>query len=269
MLTEKQKLDIIVERSKGSSAWAISKQLKIPYSTTRNFMAKYKKDKTIENRKSTGRRPSLSEYDFIELESIKKETPLVDAVTLSTKLHEKNKKEVSSQTIRNGLNMMGYFNGSVISKPCLTKKHQKRRFDIVSKWALNPHSFWKNIIFSDEVPFQLKNGLGVTKCWKKVGDSYNPDYINKTFKYGGGTIMFWGCFSAQGVGNLVVIDGIMDRFKYVKILANNLTDSASKLGLKKFIFQQDNDPKHTSKHAKSYFTENNIQVLNGQLKVQI
>lgn len=48
-----------------------------------------------------------------------------------------------------------------------------------------------------------------------------------------------------GTGNLVFIDGILDKYKY--ILKNNLKDSARKLGLlEDFHFQQDNDPKHTA-----------------------
>ncbi len=48
---------------------------------------------------------------------------------------------------------------------------------------------------------------------------------------------------------------------YVNILANNLGDSAAIMGLDSFIFQQDNDPKHTSGYAKDYFLTKNIQAL--------
>jgi hypothetical protein len=44
----------------------------------------------------------------------------------------------------------------------------------------------------------------------------------------------------------------MDSKKYVNILSNNLKASASVMELENFIFQQDNDPKHTSKLAKKF-----------------
>ena len=46
--------------------------------------------------------------------------------------------------------------------------------------------------------------------------------------------MFWGCFSYNGVGNLVVINGIMDRFQHLDIIQNNLPDSAQKMNLNNY-----------------------------------
>ena len=63
--------------------------------------------------------------------------------------------------------------------------------------------------------------------------------------------MVWGCFVANGVGNLTIIDGNMDKNKYINILKENLHTFADRLGLRNnFIFYQDNDPKH-----KAYITK--------------
>ena len=73
--------------------------------------------------------------------------------------------------------------------------------------------------------------------------------------------MVWGCMGSNGVGNLFFIEGTMDRFSYVRILSENLAVSAEKLEMDWFTFQQDNDPKHTSKHARDYFSTSDIQVM--------
>ncbi|GFT84348.1 transposable element Tc1 transposase [Trichonephila clavipes] len=78
-----------------------------------------------------------------------------------------------------------------------------------------------------------------------------------TVKHGGGLIMVRGCMAATGVGNLVIIDGIMKQYSYLNILKNNLSQSASKLGLDgSFTFQQDNDPKHAARFVREWLLYN-------------
>lgn len=49
---------------------------------------------------------------------------------------------------------------------------------------------------------------------------------------------------------------------YINILDRNLQQSARELGLgRRFIFQQDNDPKHVCKISKEYFKAKKINVL--------
>ncbi|KOX77774.1 hypothetical protein WN51_10564 [Melipona quadrifasciata] len=57
----------------------------------------------------------------------------------------------------------------------------------------------------------------------------------------------YGGESENRTGNLVFIDGILNKYKYLNILKENLKQSAIKLNLlDDFYFQQDNDPKHTA-----------------------
>ncbi|CAB1458212.1 unnamed protein product [Pleuronectes platessa] len=74
--------------------------------------------------------------------------------------------------------------------------------------------------------------------------------------------MLWGCFSSAGTGKLVRIEGKMDGAKYREILEENLMQSAKDLRLgRRFIFQQDNDPKHTARATKEWFGLKNVNVL--------
>ncbi len=60
--------------------------------------------------------------------------------------------------------------------------------------------------------------------------------------------MLCGCFSTFGVGNLVFIDGTLNKEGYLKILRDNVLQSEEKMGLgHHFKFWQDNDPKHKSR----------------------
>ena len=75
--------------------------------------------------------------------------------------------------------------------------------------------------------------------------------------------MMWGCMSWDGVGYSCKIDGRMDVELYSQNLEDELQNSLEQWGKgpADIIFQQDNDPKHTGKLAKSQFKDYGIQVM--------
>jgi hypothetical protein len=99
---------------------------------------------------------------------------------------------------------------------------------------------------------------------RRVGERYIPECIVPTVKHGGGKIQVWGCFSYHGVGPMKRIKGIMNGPIYRGILKHHMAPYLRKLKKEKkvqFIFQQDNDPKHTSNVAKNYLNNANFVLL--------
>ncbi|KAF8596990.1 hypothetical protein BDV93DRAFT_410295, partial [Ceratobasidium sp. AG-I] len=68
-------------------------------------------------------------------------------------------------------------------------------------------------------------------------------------KHGGGSVMVWGCITAQGVGRLYRIDGRLTAVRYTEILGTELLGTLHdhSIPVRRTIFQQDNNPKHTAK----------------------
>jgi len=79
--------------------------------------------------------------------------------------------------------------------------------------------------------------------------------------HGGGSIMFWGCVAYNGVGDLVPVDGMMTKSKYLEVLNNFAFPSGDKLIGESFIFQQDNAPCHKAKMITSFLSEIGVYIL--------
>jgi hypothetical protein len=93
----------------------------------------------------------------------------------------------------------------------------------------------KHIIFSDECKFKMFYSDEHVKKWRRLGTGLLPKNITPTVKFGGGSVMVWGCISCHGVGRLVFIDEKINAARYVNILANNLEESAELMGLDSYI----------------------------------
>ena len=122
----------------------------------------------------------------------------------------------------------------------------------------------KRVLWSDETKINRIGSDGKVYCWKRHGETVSDRTSTPTVKHGGGNnLMVWGCMGWNGVGMLVEVQGIMDANQFCSILEEGLVESFKKLGMDEDerIFQQDNDPKHTSKKAQRWLLDNNIRLL--------
>ncbi|KAI4873951.1 hypothetical protein NFI96_010166 [Prochilodus magdalenae] len=93
-------------------------------------------------------------------------------------------------------------------------------------------------------------------------DQYHLKNTIPTVKHGGGSIMLWWCFSAHGTGQLHCIKERMTGAMYCGILGNNLLPSVKALKMGRgWVFQHDNDPKHTARITKEWLRKKHIKVL--------
>ena len=95
-----------------------------------------------------------------------------------------------------------------------------------------------------------------------MNEAFNDKCVVKTVKHGGGSIMVWGCRVRSGVGNLVFMESTMKKEDYFSILQQNVTPRVEKLGLGgNWMFQQDNEPKHSSRIVKEWLLYRKPKVL--------
>jgi hypothetical protein len=169
---------------------------------------------------------------------------------------------ISSQTVHRHLSQVGMKAVVKKKRPLLTKRHRKERLDFAithQDWTVED---WKNVVWSDETKINHLGSDGRKWVWKKKGEGLSDRLVEGTKKFGGGSLMMWGCMTWDGVGYACKIDGKMDAELYVQILDEDLQTSLQHFNKSSndIIFQQDNDPKHTSKKAQTWFEDNQIKV---------
>ena len=141
--------------------------------------------------------------------------------------------------------------------PLLLKRYRDARVKLARE-----HREKEKVLWTDETKNELFGHNNRNHSWRKDGEVYSPKNTVPTVKFGGGSRMIWGCFSAKGVGKISVIDGKMNTEKYKQILQENLISSVESLKLRSdYIFQSDNDPKHTTKSTKTWMSVNNVNLL--------
>jgi hypothetical protein len=96
----------------------------------------------------------------------------------------------------------------------------------------------------------------------RVGAPPSPEQFTGTVKHDA-KLMVWGCFAAHGVGRLYRVQGILEKYQFLRILMDELLPSVETLfpNNAPWIFQQDNDPKHTALMNQGYLRANNVNIL--------
>jgi transposase len=161
------------------------------------------------------------------------------------------------------LKSMGFQAKIKKKKPFLTKRHKNLRLQWAKRYQNWTVADWSKVIFTDETKINVWGSDGVKYYWIRPGDPLQPHHLDLTVKFGNGSVMMWGCMSIHGVGYGSCIEGTMNASVYCNILNTTFNESLDwwNLGYEDIIFQQDNDPKHTSKKAKKWFSDRDIEVL--------
>jgi len=213
---------------------------------------------------SAGGRPKkLSQRDVQHavrlLTSGEKET----ANEVSKDLRNINKENVSAKTVRRALKSVGLKPAVKKKKALLTARHKRARLEWAEAhkdWTVED---WKRVVWSDETKINRLGSDGRKWVWKKPGERMTDRTVEGTVKFGGGSVMVWGCMLWDGIGYAAKIDGRMDADLYCQILKEDLVESLEFYGKEAsdIIFQQDNDPKHTSRKAKEVMEELELTVM--------
>lgn len=248
---------IISLRETGLSYREIMQKVNCSYGGVWDVIHRYENTKKLENAVRSGRPKKLTCRERREIIRKSQKSPFTSAPELAADLASTSGKIVHPQTIRNVLHSSEIYGRAPRKKPLISEGNRQKRLAFAKEYVNKPIGFWNSVIFSDESKFNLFGSDGKKYVWRKSGTELLAKNLRPTVKHGGGNRMVWGCMAASGVGNLVFIEGRMKATDYIDILRDNLKESAVKLGLSgSFVFQQDNDPKHTAGSTREWLLYN-------------
>jgi hypothetical protein len=217
-----------------------------------------------ELQKSIGGRPSkLSPSNICHAIHLISTQKAENAVQVTKTLTNIINKPLSPTTVCRHLKKAGMKAVVKTKRPLLSAKHRKARLDFAhahKDWTIED---WKRVIWSDETKINCLGSDGCKWVWKKPGEGLSDRLVQGTVKFGGGSIMIWGCMTWEGIGYATKIDGKMDGDLYLQILKDELLNTLQYHGLNpsNIIFQQDNDPKHTCKKVKEWLEEQEFRTM--------
>jgi transposase len=247
-ISERKRADIMALINQKLSSRGISKRVGVSHSA----VCKIRKANNPEADVSKGGRPRVVTPQLRRLivrEITSGQSPTAENVR--KKLHENCGVDLSAESVRNALRNVGMKGAPKQKKPKLSARHIKARLDFARKYSSWTIDDWKRVIWSDETKINRLGSDGRLWCWKNPGERPKRQHVKETLKFGGGSLMVWGCMLYSGVGWMCRIDGGLDAQLYTEILDSYVKKSAKyyKLDPARMIFQQDNDPKHTSRSA--------------------
>ncbi|KAK3535392.1 hypothetical protein QTP70_012009 [Hemibagrus guttatus] len=245
----------------GKTESAISKQLGMKKSTVGAIIRKWKTYKTTDNLPRSGAPRKISPRGVKMITRTVIKNPRTTRGDLVNDLQRAGTK-VTKATISNTLRRQGLKSCSARRVPLLKPVHVRARLKSAREHLDDPEEDWENVIWSDETKIELFGKNSTCRVWRRTNAELHPKNTIPTVKHGGGNIMLWSCFSAKGPGRLIRVKERMNGAMYREILSKNLLPSARALKMKRgWVFQHDNDPKHTARATKEWLRKKHFKVL--------
>lgn len=230
---------------------ALARKYKCKRDTIRNLVSRAGDSGNVDDRPRAGRKRKSTSRDDSDLVHITRRHDDLPSTEYQQKWKQRRGVDVSARTVRRRLVENGLLALPPTRKPLLTPNQKSKR---VAWCRKNLKRRFHNVLFSDETTFKLEDRTRlVRRC---VGEKR----FKRVVKFPG-KIHLWGCVGRSGFGRCFTFRQNMTSAIYVDILEKALLPSAAKLGLQKWILQEDNDPKHKSRFSNQWKDEKKIKVL--------
>ena len=223
--------------------------LLVSFASVTRIIKKFRLTGSVANLARSGRPTKLSEEAKAFIDQQMRSNDEMTSAQIRKKLAKRGV-HVSSSTVRRSRKKQGWTLQRTAYCQLIRDANKVKRLEYAQRIMESDDTF-DNVIFSDECSISLQQYRRT--CYRKVDEPTKrkpkPKHPLK--------VHVWAGISRHGATKICIFDGIMDAELFCNILETTLVPFIREK-LPDHRFMQDNDPKHTSKRAKAFFEENNI-----------
>jgi transposase len=266
MTYKPEEIELIKSLRESNVSWkAIGLALKKSPNALRNFWSRYKAieglpprpilDKSITaGRVGTKIKKAIREDGFRSVRDV--------TAILKEELGPENRAP-SKSTVHLYMKRQGLVNHKLLKKPLLSARNIERRLAFAREHLTDIDLLISDTIWSDETCVRKIPKDKDLYYWSSSTTRRQDLPTNFQIQQGGFSVMFWGCFSAFGLGPLVALEGNQNQHTYLDTLRDYLVpeiEAARELGVD-MVFMQDNAPCHKTNLVMAFLAQNQIQTL--------
>lgn len=260
-ITPLQRKEILRLREEKLTLKQISSQLAISINACHQALKHVQINSSVQNKIRPNKPRKTTERLDRKIHRLSESDRFRTAVDIHAEISPELYPQISVRTVRRRLCEFG-LNGRVArKKPYISKKNRAARLLFAIEHLDWTPDQWSKVIFTDESKFNRFGSDGKTYVRRKIGEEFNEKCVKPTVKGKGGSVMVWAGMTSNGSGPICRVNGIMDQYVYVNILKKHLLPFAEEKLAADWIFQADNDPKHTSKRAKKFLVDKKVNVM--------
>lgn len=260
-ITPEQRRQVQLLKRQGLTYRNISQQLGISLGACHKAMQHIKIWKTTEN---IPRKPKVRKTDCRTdriIHRLSEADRFKTAVDIHREIQLHLDDEISVRTVQRRLSEFGLLGRVARHKPYISEKNRRARLQFAKDHLNWTEKQWSKVVFTDESKFNRMGSDGKIYVRRRTGEEYSTRCIKPTIKGGGGSVLVWGSMTINGTGPIHRIEGKMDRFVYLDIVKNILLPFAEEKLSADWMYQADNDPKHTAKIVKQFLAEKEVTIL--------
>jgi transposase len=243
----------------GVSYRNLADETKIPVSTIKYIVKRFRVNNTFESAPRGGKRKTSKRTDRNLLRSVQR-TPKQPFAELQQNVAP----EVSRRTIARRLAESGIKKWLAAERPLLEDHHAAQRLEWAEKYKDMSEEDWLKVTWSDECTVEKRDGEGQVWVFRTRYQKWDKEKIKGVQKSGRVTQMVWCCFEGGKKGPCIECIGDPDSKRggvtgrvYLNILKENLPEFIGDNS----IFMQDNARVHTYKPVIKWLDDEGITVM--------